>query len=78
MSLCPFQQIYTSHLLTPRCTFELASAMGAELHLGDDHPVALELKSLRSALATFQVRLELTSTTYIKSSQLIRVLRVLA
>lgn len=38
---------------------ERASMMGAELHLRDDHPVALELKSLRKAVETFQVRLHI-------------------
>jgi hypothetical protein len=36
---------------------EQASTMGTELHLREDHPVALELKSLRKSVATFQVRL---------------------
>jgi hypothetical protein len=38
---------------------ERASMMGAELHLRDDHPVALEFKSLRKAVETFQVRLHI-------------------
>jgi hypothetical protein len=36
---------------------EQASTMGTVLHLREDHPVALEFKSLRKSVATFQVRL---------------------